>query len=182
VRYDVRKDISPYKKYEVTLLFELPKGQKGLDGYELYLKDKYLGSLAGAVTKPAPTATAQPAKKKSKGYFGILADAPKRAKRALSGATLRDIGLTITMYVNDHDGLLPNEIEDLRPYLSAYDQVMTNPKTGKLDRYIYVKPADRLLDVRNPESTVIIYESLDGKPNPRGGKLYASGRSEIGRE
>ena len=180
VRYDVRRDISPYKKYEITLLFHLP-ASADLAKLELHLGKKRLAKLKGRIDSPpvAGTATAQPRKKK--GYFGLLADAKKRGVSAKAGIEMTQIDLAFKMYAEEHQDALPDTLDALRPYLGSFDQFITDPRTGRKDRFIYVKPAEKLGDIPNPDGTPIIHEARDGKPDPRGATLYVSGRVVMGR-
>ena len=77
---------------------------------------------------------------------------------------VRQILLGIQMYAGDHDGKLPKSLrEDLKPYLDGQDEALfTNPRApGKKDGYVYLRPADRIADLKDPAKTLLLYEAVE---------------------
>jgi len=134
---------------------------------------------AGASGAP-PSQTVQadqgPPKSKPKGYIGALVHTRKLARGTTAASTMRQIGYAITLYADQHGGLLPNTLRQLEPYVPALAQVLDGPTTP----FIYVKPAERRSEIRSPSATPMLYESLNGEPNPHGSILYADSRVEMG--
>ncbi|MBI1375601.1 MAG: hypothetical protein GC159_23055 [Phycisphaera sp.] len=194
---DRAERISPTSKYEVLLLFERPTDPT-FD--TLWLEDEALGRLpagtshidytvASAVdpekahrqpvaSAPTPRRTPDPTGMGT--YFKLLADAKSRASSITSGSNMRQIGLAIMFYGNDHNGDLPDGLQDLLPYLDKSGAVLQNQRTGERPGYIYVKP-DAAQAHANPARTAILYESRGGKRDPDGSVLYLDGHIEIGK-
>jgi hypothetical protein len=126
-----------------------------------------------------PTRSAGPAAgspEKPTGYFGALIEARHRGSSAVAGVEMQQIGTALGMYRLDHNDALPDQLEDLRPYLSGFDQLITDSRTGRPDRFVYVKPQT----VVDPAHTPILYEAKESKRDPAGAVLYADGSVRLG--
>ena len=110
------------------------------------------------------------------GYVDALIRARHKGRSTAAGMEMSQIGYALRMYQMDHGDAWPDTLGKLRPYLGSFDRLMRDPRTGKPNRFIYAQP-DR---VTSPSSTPVLYEGLDGKPNPEGAVLYADGTVRIG--
>ena len=82
--------------------------------------------------------------------------------------------LTIIQTFRDTAGRWPDTLQELAGQSPDSIQVMRNPLTREQYGYVYVKPnADTDL-FREP----ILFEKLNGKPDPQGLQGYADGRVE----
>lgn len=118
----------------------------------------------------------EPPASKPKGYFGALAQARRLARGTSTGSTMRQIGYAMTLYVEQHDGWFPDNLQQLQPYMPELEHLLAR-HTGM---FIYVKPMERLSQISDRATTPLLYESLNGEPNSNGPILYADGRIEMG--
>ncbi len=158
-----RQAVSPFHKFPVTLLFELPPDEGGQ--YELKCGTRRLGRIDPELTKPPKRHKVN--RSKPQGYVDALLRTRQKARDVQAGAIMHGISQAMRMYVDEY-GDMPERLEQLSPYLSGFDQVMRSPRTGKKDRFIYERP-----EPGAPAKTVVIYESLNGKPDKEGSVLYA---------
>jgi prepilin-type processing-associated H-X9-DG protein len=91
-----------------------------------------------------------------------------RAKASLmeSASHMKQILIAIHMYASDHDGKLPHNLrEELKPYLDGQaDAMFLNPRVPQVkDGYTYIRAAERLADLKDPSTTVILYENIDAR-------------------
>jgi hypothetical protein len=116
-------------------------------------------------------------------YAPIMVPALMRARDAAnqvkSASNLRMLGQSVLLYSNENNGKYPDKLEDLKSQFDfgspTFDDVTKNPRSTDKPGYIYVKPAAKLADVRNPSETPVFFESLNGKKNPDGLIGYADG-------
>ena len=87
--------------------------------------------------------------------------ARRLAKRATSAANINSIGKGVALYVTDNKGQFPPDLAALKPYLGpAWKKMLTNPLRPDLEvGYVYVRPAVKLSDVKEPANTIVIYEA-----------------------
>lgn len=101
------------------------------------------------------------------------------ANEVKSANNLRMLGQSVFLYSNENNGKYPDKLEDLKSQFDVgsptFDDVTKNPRSADKPGYIYVKPAAKLADVRNPSETPVFFESLNGKKNPDGLIGYADG-------
>lgn len=98
-----------------------------------------------------------------------------RDTQALSN--LRQIGMAVHMYANDHKGELPPSFAELVPYLGGNLRLFASPRSRDAvpdpaamepaalrdwfttaSALVYVRPADKLSQVRNAAETVLAFE------------------------
>ncbi len=89
-----------------------------------------------------------------------------QAVRVQSASNLRQITVGVMMYANEHKGELPKDLQaDLKPYLGTPEyiqQLFTNPQQpDRKPGYVYVRPADKITQVKATAQTVLAYESFD---------------------
>jgi hypothetical protein len=141
-------------------------GMMLLDGMQATAKGSQVGMELGAAKLREVGEVLAPA----------LTAARESAKGIQSLSNMRQIGIAMVAYSNDHNGAFPAKLDDLAEgkYLTA-DQLkmlLTNPMTGEYPGYAYEPPAD---PKTNPQTTVILREVKNGKPDPQGGKLFLDG-------
>jgi hypothetical protein len=61
----------------------------------------------------------------------------ERAGRMNCMSNLKQIGLAITMYANEHDEKIPGKFDDLRPYSVALDKLLICPSAEDTRRPSY---------------------------------------------
>ncbi|MEL7089332.1 MAG: hypothetical protein AAGL98_12980, partial [Planctomycetota bacterium] len=173
---------SPFERYDFALLF--PRPQDG-GKYTLSFAGRDIGTVKLSRAKqpnaptPSPIASnrpggPQPASKNANSplaYFDILRDAKGRANGIVSANNMRQIGLGLQFYLNDHNGRFPESLIELRDYLPNIDQLMVNPRTGEHPGFIYEKPPPGA----NPAATPVLFEALGGQKDPTGAVLYGDG-------
>ncbi|MEO1235420.1 MAG: hypothetical protein AAFX76_01385 [Planctomycetota bacterium] len=173
---------SPWSRYDLDLVFPRPA-----DGgrYTLAFAGRDLKTVSLSRMKqpapPAPNPVASqrpggpaPASKTSSSplaYFDVLRDARSQAKGLVSANNMRQIGIALMAYTDDHRGAFPETLLDLRPYLPQLEQVLTNPRTGERPGFIYVPPPRGA----NPSATPVLYESYQGHRDLNGAILYGDG-------
>ena len=96
---------------------------------------------------------------------------------------MRALALTIFRYAEEHDGALPNNLQaDLAKYIgdeAAVRAALTNPRyPDRFPGFVYVKPAAKLSEVRDPATTIILYEAYDVWPASGLTAVYADGHGE----
>lgn len=111
---------------------------------------------------------------------GGLTVARERAERMHSLSNLKQIGLGVMMYRNDHKGAYPDTLGQTVQYFGdrkAFDQLMVNPQhPDRKEGYVYVKPAG---DPQNTgPGTVIAYDAFDQWPGSVS-VLFADGHAEV---
>ena len=98
-----------------------------------------------------------------------LARAREQARRAVCISNLKQIGLALHMYAEDHNNALPNDIRELCPPYISTGKVLkcpgdkTTPEIQKVEpdtpiSYTYVKGLSRKNP--NPSKTIVLYDSL----------------------
>lgn len=111
-----------------------------------------------------------------------LHKAREQARAVACMSNARQIGMGVIMYAQEHRGHLPPDLSAVRPYLSRAD-VFTCPGAAQhggaagSNSYVYVRPADRMRDIRNPAGAVIMYEPLANHGGRSMTVLYADGHA-----
>jgi hypothetical protein len=103
------------------------------------------------------------------------------ATAVASRSNMRQLLLGLSVYAGEHQGKLPDKIEDIQEYVGgaeAMGRLMTNPHTGAAAGYIYLKPAPKMSAIADPAATPMIREARDGQPDPNGAVGYADGHVE----
>ncbi len=176
--------ISPFDRYDFSLLFPRPPGADDAGSFTLSLAGKDIATVKLGRKKqpgapaPSPVKSARPggpqaAAKTATGplaYFDVIRDARSQAHGIVSASNLRQLGMGLQMYVNDHNAF-PESLADLRPYLGDLEAIMVNPRTGANPGFIYQKPSP----TADPASTPVIFESYQGQPDLNGAVLYGDG-------
>ena len=119
-----------------------------------------------AVVRKKPSSSNNPL-----AYFDVLVEARDKARGIVAMSTMQQFGYAFHLYLQDHQQQWPDALDQLRPYLSGYDQVIVNPRTKANPGYLYVKPKPDA----NPLKTAILYESRGGYRDLSGSILYADG-------
>lgn len=122
----------------------------------------------------------------SKAFVTTIARAREQAQRIKSMSNMRQILMGNMMYANENKGNLPNKLpDDVAAYLAgagdnrdALKQMFTNPVNGRYPGYIYVKPAQKIMQLQNPSQTVLLYEAYDHWPQGGIGVGFADGHVE----
>jgi hypothetical protein len=100
-----------------------------------------------------------------------------------TSAQMRLIMSAIAEYDREHQSL-PAALSDLvSDKLVPGAEIFHDPRTGKDDGFIYVKPAGatKLADISAPAKTAILFEEKDGNADPAGLVGYADGHVGTGK-
>jgi hypothetical protein len=125
-------------------------------------------------TAPLPPSPKQPSG--GGGYLDLLADAKTKGEGVVAMNNMRQLILLMRLR-QASTGRWPNDLEELRGDLGpTFDKLMANPRTDENPGYLYVRP-----NAGDPPGTPILFESLEGKPDPEGAKGFADGRVEPGK-
>ncbi len=181
-KYTHMSQPSPWYRYHFGLLFKRP--QVGGE-YQLTYCGKHIATVSVDPAAPPKTPMASPMKRvnsKNKpastsnplAYFKVMGDARQQARGIVSASNLRQLGLGLQIYLDQHGQVWPDSLEQLEGVMSGYEQVMVNPRTGEEVGFIYVRPERGA----EPSTTAVLFESLHGKPDPNGAILYADGHIE----
>lgn len=88
-----------------------------------------------------------------------LSGARQQARRAASMSNLRQLGLAVIMYADDHDGRLPATLEEARTYYGD-DQVLQSPRRPeRFDGPSYIYVPGHSMETDRPSQEVVIYEN-----------------------
>ncbi len=172
---------SPWHRHRFALLFPRPADA---GSYTLTLAGRDIGTVKldrmkqPSAPAPSPIAARRPggpapASKSASGplaYFDVLRDARSQAQGIVSANNMRQIGLALQSYLNDHRGRFPETLLDLRDYVPI-EALMTNPRTGENPGFIYEPPPPGA----PPATTPVLFEALGGMKDLTGAILYADG-------
>jgi hypothetical protein len=174
---------SPWHRYHLRLLFKRPAaGGK----FHLTYCDKTVATFWVDPTPASRTPGVSPMKKggsKNGGsssvsnpleYFDVLSGAMDQARGLASASNMRQIGFGLQLYLNQNGQVWPQRLNQLVKMDSNFKLVMVNPRTGADPGFIYVRPKPGA----DPATTAVLYEALNGKPDPNGAVLYADGHFE----
>lgn len=185
-RYEEPTHDWPWHRYEFALLFERPQSA---GRYQLtyvgstvatFRLDEMPGLKAPPVSPMKRVTSQQQANNPLKTsnnplvYFEILADARNQAKGIVSANNLRQIGLGMSIYLEQNNQQWPERLDQLKDVIDGYDQLMVNPRTKAKPGFVYTKPEPGA----NPATTAVVHESAYGQPDPDGAVLYADGHIE----
>jgi hypothetical protein len=76
--------------------------------------------------------------------FSLLMQAKSKGTNIRCVSNVHQIGVAITFYAEDHNGRIPREFSDLRPYLPNLDKVLICPAASDTNHYSY-----ELVDITN---------------------------------
>ena len=113
-------------------------------------------------------------------YLSALANARNKAKGVVSGSNMQQLLYAILLYTQQHQGKMPDKLDDLRGTIDGYDTIIRNPRTQEIPGFIYKKPADNYDQINSPGYTPILYESDNGQADPNGDIGYADGHVTMG--
>ena len=94
----------------------------------------------------------------------VVRKAQGQAKRTQSATNIRQIGMSVMLYTQENQGKLPDTVPgDIEKFLGpGSDRIFVNPQhPERKPAYVYVKPAAKIAEVRNPSERVILYEAHD---------------------
>ncbi|MCF7958129.1 MAG: DUF1559 domain-containing protein, partial [Phycisphaerae bacterium] len=104
--------------------------------------------------------------------------AQKNAHRAMAMNNLKQIAIAFNMYAEDNKSELPDNINQLLPYLKD-KKILTNPRQPNRDiGFIYVKPAVSIKDIKYPSRCIIAYEYHETWPDNGLCAAFADGHAE----
>jgi len=89
-----------------------------------------------------------------------LARARQQAKNVVSMNNLKQLGLSVIMYADDHDGKLPDNLEQAKQYYGN-PKVLESPLKPKGfagPSYIYVNNGQSM-KIKSPARQIVIYEN-----------------------
>jgi len=89
-----------------------------------------------------------------------LARARQQAKNVVSMNNLKQLGLSVIMYADDHDGKLPDNLEQAKQYYGN-PKVLESPLKPKGfagPSYIYVNNGQSM-KIKSPSRQIVIYEN-----------------------
>lgn len=95
-------------------------------------------------------------------FAGAVINARNSAIRVSVMSNLRQLCIGVNMYASENQGALPKTLnEDLQKFLGPDPkQLWVDPlRPNEKKPYVYLKLADKLLDVKDPSSAVMIYEN-----------------------
>lgn len=93
---------------------------------------------------------------------GVLIQSHNAATSVRVANNLRQLCIGITLYANDHQGAMPKTLgPDVQKYLGPNaQQLWVDPlRPNQKEPYVYLKLADKLSDVKEPSSAVMLYEN-----------------------
>ena len=98
----------------------------------------------------------------------VLLEARKSAKRVASMSNLRQMGMGINIYASDNGGRLPRTLEDIGAAIGMTDpelakswaKMSTSPRLAAGTKYVLLRPAERMQDVKDSGGTVLLYEPV----------------------
>ncbi len=103
----------------------------------------------------------------------------ERGKDMQSMSNMRRLSQGLIMYASDHHGNLPDTLDQMPTYFGGEEglaMLMTNPRTGDKPGYLYVKPAaQKMFQIKHPDTVPLIYELRNGKKDPTGFIAYVDG-------
>ncbi len=115
----------------------------------------------------------------------ILARAKAKAGVQQAASSERQFALGVILYANEHNGQLPDKLEDVETYLGGADnlkQLLKNPNVpDKAVGYIYEKPAEKMGDIKSPTPMIWEVNPADGKKSTTGMVGYSDGHAELAR-
>lgn len=97
---------------------------------------------------------------------------------------MRALCAAFTRYVQAHNGMLPENLQQLRQFVEkdqSFDELLKNPRTGSNPGFIYVRPAARISAVKDAVHTPILFEAKNGMKDAGGAVGYATGQVEEGK-
>lgn len=125
--------------------------------------DKFLAMLTPTVRKDRLTVGLSETQFQMlvKTYFNLARTAGRARTRSealgvRSTVNLRQIGVALQKYAEDHDGRMPAALEDLVKGRYVDKRVLISPHSGK-KAYVYIRPP-ALKDIADPRRTVVVYE------------------------
>lgn len=140
------------------------------------------GGAGGTGGKPAAGSNAGGTKAADPGmfdYFGALARARDMGKGVVAENNMKQLGMGVLMYAEKNNGKLPPTIDHLRTEMGDINKLLENVRTNTNPGFLYIKPADNVSSVANPNSTPILYELRDGKLDRDGAIMYLDGHIEL---
>ena len=93
---------------------------------------------------------------------GMMIQSRNAASRVVVMNNLRQLSIGVTMYANEHAGQLPKDVgPEVQKYLGPDPQKLwIDPlRPNEKKPYVYLKLADKIADVKDPQSAVMIYEN-----------------------
>lgn len=136
------------------------------------------GETKAAGTQMTMTLQGEPLKQSAVLVMRGVMEARKAAARAAVASHIRQVSIAIIAYSNDHQGSLPDSLDDVAEFVDgkeALAKLLTHPVTGEKVGILYVKPAKKLNDVKQPSITAILFEAQGGKIMEGGFIGYADG-------
>ena len=90
-----------------------------------------------------------------------LVQARRQAKRAVSASHISGILKAVYMYAAENKDQWPPDLSALKRHLGReWKKMLTNPLRPELEvGYVYVRPAAKTTDVKDPAGTVVLYEA-----------------------
>jgi len=94
---------------------------------------------------------------------------------------MKVLAFALLAYARDHQGRFPPSLEELGrlKFVDNLSEVLTNPRTGAKQGYMYIRPRyslNHLVKERLTGKTPFLYEVVDGKPIPGSLIAYISGK------
>jgi len=88
-----------------------------------------------------------------------LAGARQQAKNVVSMNNLKQLGLAVIMYADDHDGKLPENFEQMKEYYGN-SKVLESPlKPKNFDGPSYIYVSGHSMKAKSPARQIVIYEN-----------------------
>jgi prepilin-type processing-associated H-X9-DG protein len=151
------------------------------------------GATAGATTKPGKTAAPPPTRDTPEktpdkppednlvsgdpltGYLSAILKARNKALGVISDLNMAELAKAIFMYVEQNQGQWPDNLDQVEKVCPGTKALAAKAPRRGSDGYIYVKPAQPMGKIPNPDAVVIIFESKDGKIDRSGNACFADG-------
>jgi hypothetical protein len=150
------------------------------ESLQVRLEANQIGELIRAVAMPA------------------LQESKTKATRIMVLNNLKQIGLAMVMFAEDHDGKLPDHLADTLSYLGGAVSVLLPPgsttqppedfqrqdraaQVAWLDQHselVYVRPGVRLRDIKEPGKTPLVHQKPGLNGEPFIGVCFADGHAE----
>jgi hypothetical protein len=91
-----------------------------------------------------------------------IQQAREDTERTTAMSNLRQIGMGIILYSNDFDHTFPDSLDQIVPYLGNDEakarQIFISPRVDAEVGFAYVRPAEKLNEVKDSSRTILAYE------------------------
>ncbi|HYE60537.1 MAG TPA: hypothetical protein VD997_00950 [Phycisphaerales bacterium] len=120
------------------------------------------------------TITSSTTKRITEGLVLPLVKAREAARRVKAMSTARQYLVAVHAYSADNQDKFPETLDDLKPFIGDAD--LSHP-AGK--EWVYTKPADKLSQIENPATAIVMHEEFKTWPKSGVVTAFADGHVEV---